>query len=620
MDLDRLYIPTTLTARINLACSEIKHNISDILERKLKDRLQGKCIGHGYIKPGSVRLVQKSKGIVRPAHSNGQITYDVVYRADLYVPVIGSVVKAKIRNNNKVGILAIHDPLQILVARQGQFNQDIGAFDQYKIGDIVNIRLRKFRFEPNGIYAVGNLESYTMEVDKSYALPPANLDLGQIQINLRASNTLPELNTEAYGDPAILNQKKDKMNPYQKLWEDYIKYFNNPYELLDNEHYNRESIIKFKHEWSRDSKSWVPTGEETGIDYRPFSRAYYKLTEVMHDFTVLEAWQIKPMHIMNLAEGPGGFIQAIIDARGNLASAVEDKYLAITLKKPDAKSKIKDWDSDPKASAYFNIMREKGKKIDTTYGYIPQDGQMVASNGDLTNPEIIRWLTAQYPDGADLITADGGIAVGEDYNYQEMINSKLIYSEIVSAIANQKVGGTFILKVFDIYTDLSVQYLQLLSYFYETINITKPLTSRPANSEKYVVAQGFKGWIGKDKEATVNALLKGLDDWNAMEAENLEPTANFTEQGFFVYGILDIPIDPEYQVRIKENNEEFMRRQMAKIDEGVNWAESGVIKNADFQKNIKTNQKPVALGWCQKYLGESYCNNSISIDTKKITI
>ena len=220
--------------------------------------------------------------------------------------------------------------------------------------------------------------------------------------------------------------------------------------------------------------------------------------------------------------------------------------------------------------------------------------------------------------GADLITADGAVSVGDEYNYQEMINSKLIYSEIVTALANQRTGGTFILKLFDIYTDLTVQYLQLLSYFYETVNITKPLTSRPSNSEKYVVAQGFKGWIGLNRTRMINELLKGLNEWNKAESRELDLKAAFKVQGFFVKSIMDVPIDSEFQARIKDNNDELVKRQMAKIDEGVYWAQAKVLNDPNFQKNIKTNQKPVALRWCLTYLAENSCNQSVNIDVKKI--
>jgi cap1 methyltransferase len=46
--------------------------------------------------------------------------------------------------------------------------------------------------------------------------------------------------------------------------------------------------------------------------------------------------------------------------------------------------------------------------------------------------------------------------------------------------------------MFDTFSSLSIEILYLLSYLYETVYITKPLSSRPANSEKYIVCINFK--------------------------------------------------------------------------------------------------------------------------------
>jgi hypothetical protein len=57
----------------------------------------------------------------------------------------------------------------------------------------------------------------------------------------------------------------------------------------------------------------------------------------------------------------------------------------------------------------------------------------------------------------DLITADGGIEVkGEYFNLYELCCQKLFFSEILTAISVQKVGGTFILKIYDALYDITV--------------------------------------------------------------------------------------------------------------------------------------------------------------------
>ena len=47
-------------------------------------------------------------------------------------------------------------------------------------------------------------------------------------------------------------------------------------------------------------------------------------------------------------------------------------------------------------------------------------------------------------------------------------------------------------KIFDIFTQATIDLLYLLSLLYEKVYIIKPNTSRIANSEKYVVCKKFK--------------------------------------------------------------------------------------------------------------------------------
>ena len=133
------------------------------------------------------------------------------------------------------------------------------------------------------------------------------------------------------------------------------------------------------------------------------------------------------------------------------------------------------------------------------------------------------------------------------------------------------------------------------------------------------MSQGFKGWATAEEKAEfIGNLLDGLTKWNVRETAERKNVDKFTEQGFFITSIMDSNINPELQDRIRQNNEEFVERQMKKIDEGLNLIKSGNLGNPYVQKNIKTNQRPIAFKWCQEYLGESYCNLGIKIDTKKI--
>ena len=91
----------------------------------------------------------------------------------------------------------------------------------------------------------------------------------------------------------------------------------------------------------------------------------------------------------------------------------------------------------------------------------------------------------------DFITADGGFDFSTDFNAQEESSLNLVFCEIIYAIVLQKKGGSFVLKVFDCFSNVMVELLYLLCYLYDEVSIMKPCTSRSANSEKYIVCKRF---------------------------------------------------------------------------------------------------------------------------------
>ena len=92
----------------------------------------------------------------------------------------------------------------------------------------------------------------------------------------------------------------------------------------------------------------------------------------------------------------------------------------------------------------------------------------------------------------DLVTSDGGIEIGDDFKRQELLNSRLFLSEVYSALNILKDGGNFVLKVYDLVSNFSCQLVFLLNCCFDQISIFKPVSSRPANQERYVVCLGYE--------------------------------------------------------------------------------------------------------------------------------
>ena len=74
---------------------------------------------------------------------------------------------------------------------------------------------------------------------------------------------------------------------------------------------------------------------------------------------------------------------------------------------------------------------------------------------------IIETTKERFPNGLEIVTADGGFDV-KIFIAQEILSSKLLLCEIYLGLKTQKVGGMFIIKFFDMFSHNSVIYYLLL--------------------------------------------------------------------------------------------------------------------------------------------------------------
>jgi hypothetical protein len=121
--------------------------------------------------------------------------------------------------------------------------------------------------------------------------------------------------------------------------------------------------------------------------------------------------------------------------------------------------------------------------------------------GDLYNLANIANLVQRAGMGTvDIVTADGGFDFSGNYNLQEKLSLRLIAAEVLAALQLQAPGGTFFLKVYDLRLKATLGILSILTDNYETVTILKPMSSRPANSEKYLLCSRFKPIHAVNKE------------------------------------------------------------------------------------------------------------------------
>ena len=69
------YSPCQITKNIMLPMTAIGRNLQQTLENTIAKMVGGKCIVEGYVKPGSIKVITFSSGIVKGEN----ILFDVVF-------------------------------------------------------------------------------------------------------------------------------------------------------------------------------------------------------------------------------------------------------------------------------------------------------------------------------------------------------------------------------------------------------------------------------------------------------------------------------------------------------------------------------------------------------------
>ena len=285
----------------------------------------------------------------------------------------------------------------------------------------------------------------------------------------------------------------------------------------------------------------------------------------------------------HLAEGPGGFIEAICYLRAN----ANDVYYGMTLIDDTPNSACPGW----KKSRLF---LEKNPSVKLEYG---KDG-----TGNLLSIDNYLHCCEKYRNSMDLITADGGFDFSSDFNHQEVLAQTLVVSEVLYALSLQKMGGSFVIKIFDTFTRVTVDIIHLLALFYTDVIIIKPNTSRVANSEKYIVCKGFKLPSNMDQVIeTFSTFFKKLQSANASQS-TVSVGAILTSTELHKLHIVH---------RIEEVNAILGQQQIENI---INTM--GLIhgKSSDRIDAYKKSHIQKCIEWCERY-NIPYNKQSVSTNT-----
>ena len=237
----------------------------------------------------------------------------------------------------------------------------------------------------------------------------------------------------------------------------------------------------------------------------------YLLTDWSQDYSPIDIFdkdiEKTPFYFADLCAGPGGFSEYILYRLGFRA-----KGFGFTLR----------GDCDFK---FDDFLAGTPETFEPNYG--------ILGDGDITkNENIISFqkyvFEVSNKSGVSLVMGDGGFSVKGQENNQEIMSKQLIMCQIICATSILKEGGNFICKTFDIFTPFSFNLLYLMFISFRRISILKPCTSRPANSERYLVCNGFRLKEGKE----IFSLLLGLNTKINQLKSTGEEVSNFMPSAY----------------------------------------------------------------------------------------
>jgi DNA-directed RNA polymerase subunit E'/Rpb7 len=145
--------------KINITPSEFneikKETIDGLLEKKAKEVVENKCSEHGFVLPGTVKVLSRSMGYFEAARFTGDAIYYVKLQGSVIYPADGERVVGEVIRKNKMGLYVDYrKAIRIQVPRDLHIGSE--EYEEVEVGDKIEVELKRSKFQINDPYILAS--------------------------------------------------------------------------------------------------------------------------------------------------------------------------------------------------------------------------------------------------------------------------------------------------------------------------------------------------------------------------------------------------------------------------------------------------------------------------------
>ena len=244
MDVNKNFILAEFVDNIKIHPKYIGKDIEKNVLRELKQRKEGICSDHGYIKKNSIRIIKISSGKVEMSTFHGYMNFMVKYSAMVCNPVKGNIVNAVVVNMNNFGILCSSfitedngsktPILEIIIPKHSlTIQSDVDLKNSVKINNEVKVQIvgKKYQLYNKKISIIGKIvksNNVNVKLDDNIDLSQ-NIDDDEDDLELDISDAEDDDDEEKNDD----EDDEEKNDDEDEDFDDDVE--NSDMEISDNE-------------------------------------------------------------------------------------------------------------------------------------------------------------------------------------------------------------------------------------------------------------------------------------------------------------------------------------------------------------------------------------------------